>query len=417
MESHGHLQLAPVVKTKLLAISAATIDRVLLSTRALANAGRRPRSGIGSAIRRRVPVRTFADWNDPPPGYFEIDLVEHCGGVKEGGNYVHSLVLTDIATGWTECVALPVREQTLVVVGLRSVQERIPFAMRGVDSDNDSVFMNETMRDHCEQQCLEWTRSRAYKKNDQAWVEQKNGAVVRRLVGYGRLSGLAAASALARLYASARLYINFFQPSFKLKSKQRDGALVRKRYHAPLTPYHRLLASSGFDESAKERLRAQFATLDPVDLLKSIRNAQHELATIIDVGADSQPPANDDVAAFLKSLSSAWKAGEVRPTHQRKRTTPRSWRTRVDPFAQSWTLVEGWLAEQPHCTAKDLMKRLTVELPDLHPTAAQLRTLQRRVQSWRAEKARMLVLGAMRLHSSDHDDRDTEVSETTISLG
>ena len=84
-------------------------------------------------------------------------------------------MLTDIATGWTECVALPVREQTLVVVGLRSVQERIPFAMRGVDSDNDSVFMNETMRDHCEQQCLEWTRSRAYKKNDQAWVEQKNG--------------------------------------------------------------------------------------------------------------------------------------------------------------------------------------------------------------------------------------------------
>ena len=133
--------------------------------------------------------------------------------------------------------------------------------------------------------------------------------------------------------------------------------------------------------------------------------------------ADSQPPANDDVAAFLKSLSSAWKAGEVRPTHQRKRTTPRSWRTRVDPFAESWTLVEGWLAEQPHCTAKDLMKRLTVELPDLYPTAAQLRTLQRRVQSWRAEKARMLVLVAMRLHSSDHDDRDTELSETTISLG
>ena len=93
---------------------------------------------------------------------------------------------------------MPVREQTLVVVGLRSVQERIPFAMRGVDSGNDSVFMNETMRDHCEQQCLEWTRSRAYKKNDQAWVEQKNGAVVRRLVGYGRLSGLTAASTLAR---------------------------------------------------------------------------------------------------------------------------------------------------------------------------------------------------------------------------
>jgi len=410
MERHGHLRLDPVVKAKVLAISAATIDRLLLPARALANGGRRPRSGIGSSIRQRVPVRTFADWNDPPPGFFEIDLVEHCGGVKEGGNHVHSLVLTDIATGWTECVALPVREQTLVVVGLRSVEEHIPFAMRGVDSDNDSVFMNETMRDHCETRRLEWTRSRAYKKNDQAWVEQKNGAVVRRLVGYGRLSGLAAAGALARLYASARLYINFFQPSFKLKSKHREGALVRKRYYPPLTPCQRLLASSAFDESAKERLRAQFATLDPVDLLKSIRIAQHELDTIMDRAPDSQPPASEDVAVFLKSLSTAWQSGEVRPTHKRKRATPRSWRTRVDPFAQSWTRVEGWLAEQPHSNAKELMKRLTVELPDLYPTAAQLRTLQRRVQCWRAEKAKTLVLGVVA-------NRNREVSETTISLG
>ncbi|HLX28753.1 MAG TPA: transposase, partial [Casimicrobiaceae bacterium] len=141
--------------------------------------------------------------------------------------------------------------------------------MRGVDTDNDSVFMNESMRDHCEEQRLEWTRSRAYKKNDQAWVEQKNGAVVRRLVGYGRLSGIAAAGALAQLYESARLYINFFQPSFKLKSKQRDGALVRKQYHAPLTPYQRLLVSSALDDSTKESLRGQFAALDPVDLLLS----------------------------------------------------------------------------------------------------------------------------------------------------
>src|SRR5689334_9102165 len=104
MQRHGHLQLDGVVEARLLTISAATIDRILLPTRMLARQGRRRRSGIGSEIRKSVPVRTFADWNDPPPGYFEIDLVEHCGGVKEGGNYVHSLVLTDIATGWTECV-------------------------------------------------------------------------------------------------------------------------------------------------------------------------------------------------------------------------------------------------------------------------------------------------------------------------
>jgi len=187
MERHGHLKLEHQVKSKLLAISAATIDRVLLAARTQAAGGRRRRSGIGSAIRQSVPVRTFADWNDPPPGYFEIDLVEHCGGVKEGGNYVHSLVLTDIATGWTECVALPIREQTLLVIGLTKVRDHLPFVMRGVDTDNDSAFMNEVVVPWCRAQRIEVTRARAYKKNDQAFVEQKNGAVVRRLVGYGRL--------------------------------------------------------------------------------------------------------------------------------------------------------------------------------------------------------------------------------------
>jgi hypothetical protein len=202
-----------------------------------------------------------------------------------------------------------------------------------------------------------------------------------------------------------------------LKSKQRDGALVRKQYHSPLTPYQRLLASSAFDDLTKESLRVQFATLDPVDLLKAIRNAQRALATIIDGGADAPSPASDNVAAFLKSLSTAWQAGEVRPTHRRKPRPLRSWRTRADPFAQTWTLIDGWLAEQPHCTAKDLMKRLTIELPDLYPTAAQLRTLQRRVQSWRAERAKELVLGAISFRGQHDDRRDRDVSETTISIG
>ena len=111
--------------------------------------------------------------------------------------------------------------------------------------------MNETLQAYCNQHRIEWTRSRAYLKNDQAWVEQKNGAVVRRLAGYGRLSGLTAAGALHGLYESARLYVNFFQPSFKLASKQRDGALVRKHYHPPLTPYQRLLASGRIDETSQ----------------------------------------------------------------------------------------------------------------------------------------------------------------------
>jgi hypothetical protein len=110
-------------------------------------------------------------------------------------------VLTDIASGWTECVAMPVRNQALVVQGLAHVASNLLFPMLGVDTDNDSAFMNQTVFNYCKELGLEQTRSRAYKKNDQAWVEQKNGSVVRRLVGYRRLSGRRATQALAELYA------------------------------------------------------------------------------------------------------------------------------------------------------------------------------------------------------------------------
>jgi hypothetical protein len=195
MERHGHLDLDTLVKARLLQISAATIDRSLSDARAHIDGKRRRRKGVGAAIRRSIPVRTFSDWRDLPPGIFEVDMVEHCGGPKTDGNFVHTLTLTDIASGWTECVAMPLRNQSLVVEALVVAQDYLPFAMLGIDTDNDSAFMNQTVFDHCKAKGLEQTRSRAYQKNDQAWVEQKNGAIVRRLVGYGRLSGLAATRA------------------------------------------------------------------------------------------------------------------------------------------------------------------------------------------------------------------------------
>jgi hypothetical protein len=226
--------------------------------------------------------------------------------------------LTDIHSGWTECAALVVREQTLVVEGIRLIRQQLPFALRGLDTDNDSAFMNETLQSYCHEHRLEWTRARAYRQNDQAWVEQKNGAVVRRLAGYGRLSGLTATATLGRLYQSARLYVNFFQPSFKLASKQREGALVRRRYHPPLTPCQRLLASPYVVEAVKTQLRQQFAALDPVALLKAIRDTQQELATAGE--GNSQPPARatDDLSAFLDGLATAWQNIE-RPLQGRKR--------------------------------------------------------------------------------------------------
>lgn len=133
-------------------------------------------------------------------------------------------MLTDIATGWTECAPLIVREQTLLSTVLTELRKQLPFALLGLDTDNDTVFMNETLKAYCDAANIVFTRCRPYRKNDQAFVEQKNGAVVRRTVGYHRFEGLEASTLLAQLYRSMRLFVNFFQPSFKLIGKQRDGA-------------------------------------------------------------------------------------------------------------------------------------------------------------------------------------------------
>ena len=397
MERHGHLDLDPVIRTKVLLVSAATIDRVLAAARLHNDGQRKRRKGIGSAIRRSIPVRTFADWRDPPPGFFEIDMVEHCGGVKTGGDFVHTLTMTDIASGWTECVAMRVREQMLIVEAFDKVAAQLPFAMLGVDSDNDSAFMSQSVFDYCKGHGLEQTRSRAYKKNDQAWVEQKNGAVVRRLVGYGRLSGVDATKALATLYASSRHYLNFFQPSFKLKSKTRDGARVQKVYFTPATPCDRVLAHSSVEPAIKEKLRAQFRGLDPVKLLQEIRLAQQTLSELAAHGTRAEGPLAKipGVDLFLKSLSLAWKDGEARPTHRKQPKAKHWWKTRADPFADAWPVVEGWLIAEPDASAKELMNRLAAMVPDIYASKTQLRTLQRRVKAWRAQRAREMILGRL----------------------
>ena len=303
-----------------------------------------------------------------------------------------------IASGWTECVAMRMRNQILVIEALDKAADDLPFAMLGVDSDNDGAFMNQAVFDYCKGLGLEQTRSRAYKKNDQAWVEQKNGAIVRRLVGYGRLSGNEATKVLARLYASARLYINFFQPSFKLKSKTREGARVHKSYFAPATPCDRLLSHDSVLPAIKEKLRAQFKELDPVRLLQEIRLSQTVLSEMAAQGVCPVPTpvAGGDVTAFMESLTTAWKDGEVRPTHRKQPSAKHWWRTRIDPFADAWSTIEGWLIAEPSVSANDLMNRLAAMIPDLYRSKAQLRTLQRRVKDWRTERAREMVLGSLR---------------------
>jgi hypothetical protein len=391
MERHGHLKLDAAVRGNLLSMSAATMDRLLTTVRDTAKQGRR-RTMINTPLRKSIAVRTFGDWHDPAPGFFEMDMVVHCGK-STAGSYVHSLVLTDIASGWTDAIAMVVREQTLVTESVSEIRRKLPFAVRGLDVDNDSAFINDTLVGYCRDNNIELTRCRAYKKNDQAWIEQKNGAVIRRMVGYGRLEGAQTAATLNKLYASARLFVNFFQPSFKLISKTREGAKVIKKYHPPATPCERLLERKDVSDECKEQLRRTLAALDPVRLLSEIREAQRALSQV-EVGAVNAetPRSTSELSGFVASLSTVWRDGEVRPTHRKRTSGPRTWRTRADPFEAVWPQVQQWLNEQSDANAKDLFFRLQETMPGVFPPG-QLRTLQRRVKHWRSEIARRLVLG------------------------
>jgi hypothetical protein len=219
----------------------------------------------------------------------------------------------------------------------------------------------------CRLRNIEVTRSRAYKKNDQAFVEQKNGAVVRRLVGYGRFEGVEAARALARLYAAARLHVNFFQPSFKLKEKRREGAKVIKRYHAPATPYERALAHPALAKSVKRRLREVYRSLDPIALLAEIRAAQAELGQRVDRRARATPaetkPSMPDTITFAHALGKAVEAGEQRTIHRRpyiRRKVRIRTPSMLDPDV---AMIEGWLAAEPQLTAIAVLGRLAERFP------------------------------------------------------
>ena len=279
----------------------------------------------------------------------EQDLVAHSGPTAEG-SFIQTLTLTDIATGWTECAPLLVREQTVLIAVLSEVRKRMPFALLGFDTDNDSVFMNEAVQSYCKEAGMAFTRCRPYRKNDQAWVEQKNGAVVRRIAGYRRYVGLEAAATLGRLYTSVRLFVNFFQPSFKLASKTRDGAKATKHYYPPATPYQRLLADPRVSETVRACVSALQATLDPVRL--SVRSASPRSSLLrLPIGRQRARRCRwslPTLEQFLEGLRTSWQENEVRPTSKMKKKVGKYWRRCPDPLLRAVNaLVLDWVS--PKC--------------------------------------------------------------------
>lgn len=408
MERHGHIKLDPELRHRLLLVSASTIDRLLADIRQKAGS-RRKYHRKPKKVSKQVPVRTFADEIESAPGYLEIDFVVHGGG-SMAGSLIHTLVATDLSSGWIECIPLLAREQSLVVEALEILRRQLPFPMLRIDSDNDSAFINDTLLSYCRKQNIEFTRSRPFHSNDQAWIEQKNGAVVRRFVGYERYSGVVAGQVMANLYQNIRLYVNYYQPSFKLRKKERDGSKVKRTYYKPLTPCMSLCNNPAVMSSTKEKLQLQRKQLDPVYLLHRIRDSQAALAALRSP-EDYTGPGRNSLGNFLKELPKLWRSGEVRPTHRKKTTSPHYWRTRKDPFENEWPEILQWLQMTPDTTAKMLFERLQENNPGKFPDC-QLRTLQRRVKEWRQIMARKLVYSCI-----NENIKDAEFTPVGIDSG
>ena len=276
LEKWREIKLKPKVREKLFKISAATIDRLLTDTRKRYRIKGRSTTRPGSLLKKSIPIRTFADWDEKVPGFFEVDLVSHDGGAARG-DFNQSLNFTDITTGWVEMIAVKNKAQIWVFEGIKEIERRLPFSILGIDSDNGTEFINAHLLHYCEKEHITFTRSRPYRKNDSCFIEQKNWSVIRRAVGYSRHDTDNELNILNELYSYLRLYVNFFQPVRKLIKKERIGSKVSKRYDEAKTPYRRVLESPNIKEEIKVKLRKEYAMLNPAELKRKITKLQNRL--------------------------------------------------------------------------------------------------------------------------------------------
>jgi hypothetical protein len=276
LETFGEMTCDTETREKLRKISASSIDRLLMSERKKHQLKGRSRTRPGSLLKRQIPMRTFSEWDEGRPGFVEIDLVAHDGGFAFG-DYLQTLDMTDVYSGWTEVAAVRNKAQIWVFEALKEMRARLPFPLLGIDSDNGSEFINHELYRYCERQRITFTRSRPYRKNDNCFVEQKNYTVVRRHVGYQRLDNFDQQQILNDLYRTLRLFVNYFQPSMRLISKERCGSAVKKKYSQAETPCQRLLASPHLNRRQKQELRREYNQLNPAELKRRIQTLQTKL--------------------------------------------------------------------------------------------------------------------------------------------
>ena len=267
------LALTPSVEAQLAAISRATVQRLLQRFQQDTPKLPRRRPQPPNRLLREVPMERLS-WATRAPGSFETDLVHHCGPMA-AGEYVHTLQLVDIATGWSERAAVLGRSQGAMVEGFQRVQARLPFAITHLHPDNGSEFFNDHLIRYFGETVtgLRLSRSRPYQKNDNRFVEQKNATLVRAYVGYARLETARQCEALNALYEQLWVYYNLFQPVLHLERKEVVNGQIKRRWDRAQTPYQRLLASGILAPGHVARLAALYAATNPRQLRAAIYQA------------------------------------------------------------------------------------------------------------------------------------------------
>ena len=276
-------ELSETDRKALLTASASTLDRLLKPVRMVhpkGLCGTKP----GTLLKRQIPIRC-EHWDVSQPGFLEADTVAHCGD-SLAGNFVWSVTMTDILTGWTECRATWNKGAQGVIAQIQAIEAALPFPIRGFDCDNGSEFLNHHLLRYFSQHPEKpaFTRSRPYKKNDNAHVEQKNWSHVRHLFGYDRFDNVNLVDLMNDLYANEwSLLQNHFCPSMKLLEKTRDGSRYKKRYHPPVTPYQRIMACETVPETTRKKTEAVHQTLNPFDLKRRIEAKLKHIFSMVSV--------------------------------------------------------------------------------------------------------------------------------------
>jgi hypothetical protein len=275
----GELRCSDLVADQLKQISASTIDRSLGREKRIRQLRRNRNPNVQRLIYQKVPVKVAADWDTTEIGNVQVDFVAHCGR-STGGDYMHTISAVDIATNWWEGQAIAVRSQRATKEGLSQMQPRFPFRIRELHPDNDSALVNDLLWDWTQEKRIRLSRSRPYKKNDNAWVEQKNWTHVRKVVGYRRFDTTSELRVLNEIYNSLRLYKNFCLPTLRLKSKIRVHGRIKRVYDPPCTPYERVMGSSQVDRKMKQQLRSTYEDLNPAALYRRLTELREQLEAI-----------------------------------------------------------------------------------------------------------------------------------------